>query len=77
MDTRSITARSTTPKTTLSNLIEDFSGAKKTQHVRFDGERLHTHAKFAFSKKDIKAKVLSDPGAIKAKLDMRAMPPAK
>ena len=54
MKTSSSTATSSQP--TLTELRKQFHGAGKEQHVRFDGKRLHTHAKYALSSVDFKAK---------------------
>ena len=68
MKTSSITAKSSQP--TLTELREQFHGAGKEQHVRFEGKRLHTHAKYAPSLVDFKAKFAS-LGAIRQKTAMR------
>ena len=68
MSTSSIKAGSAAP--TLTELREQFHGAGKEQHVRFEGKRLHTHAKYAPSLVDFKAKFAS-LGAIRQKTAMR------
>ena len=68
MKTSSITATSSQP--TLTELRKQFHGAGKEQHVRFKGDRLHTHAKYAASLVDFKAKFAS-LGAIREKNAMR------
>jgi hypothetical protein len=69
MELRSFSARSAAP--TLSELRHDFRKAKDEATIRFAGVRLHTHAKFAPSLVDSKAKLFSDGDAIGTKIQMR------